>query len=104
MEQEDEQLEDYLEELRGMYGDFDEDYVVGLIAAGVEGDEAVGRFQQLYYALQQDDDDEEETPNYPRVMSGGGGVPDYSQVDTSKMTDQDTQELIAEILRLSHDQ
>lgn len=103
MESEDEALEEYLEDLRGEYGDFDEDYVVGLIAAGLDGDEAVERFQQLIYQLQDDDDDEEDAPNYPRVMSGGGGVPNIGEVDTSKMSNQDTQSLIAEILRLSHD-
>jgi hypothetical protein len=102
---EDEALEEYLNDLRGEYGDFDEDYVVGLIAAGLDGDEAVERFQQLISQLQQgdNDDNEEEEKSYPRVMSGGGGIPNYGDVDTSKMSNQDTQSLIAEILRLSHD-
>jgi len=101
----DEALEEYLEELREEYGDFDEDYVVGLIASGVDGDDAVGRFQALLEDIA-GNIQFEETPkqNYPQVMSGGGGVPDYGQVDTSKMSNQDTQALNAEILRLSHDQ
>jgi hypothetical protein len=102
MEQEDEALEEYLEELRGEYGDFDEDYVVGLIAAGLDGEDAVERFQELIEDIA-NNTEFEEVSSYPQVMSGGGGNPDFSEIDTSKMTNQDTQSLIAEILRLSHD-
>jgi len=101
---EDEALEEYLEELREEYGEFDEDYVVGLIASGMDGEDAVGRFQALLHDIASNIEFDEPKQNYPQVMSGGGGVPDYGQVDTSKMSNQDTQALIAEILRLSHDQ
>jgi hypothetical protein len=69
----------------------------------MDGEDAVERFQALLGTIAseityEDDDDE---PNYPQVMSGGGGVAGVSQVDTSKMSNQDTQALIAEILRQS---
>jgi hypothetical protein len=102
-EQEDEALEEYLDDLREEYGDFDEEYVVGLIAAGLDGEDAVERFQQLINDIASNTEVEPRA-NYPQVMSGGGGVPDYGEVDTSSMSNQDTQALIAEILRLSHDQ
>jgi hypothetical protein len=101
-EQEDEALEEYLDDLREEYGDFDEEYVVGLIAAGLDGEDAVERFQELINDIA-NNTEIEQSPRYPQVMSGGGGVPDMGQVDTSKMSNQDTQSLIAEILRLSHD-
>jgi len=102
---EDEALDQYLEELREEYGEFDEDYVVGLIASGMDGEDAVERFQALLYNIADNISfEKDDKQNYPQVMSGGGGVPDYGQVDTSKMSNQDTQALIAEILRLSHDQ
>lgn len=101
-QQEDQALEEYLDDLREEYGDFDEDYVVGLIAAGLDGDEAVERFQDMLEVIANDNGFRPNS-NYPQVVSGGGGVPDYGQVDTSSMSNQDTQALVAEILRLSHD-
>jgi hypothetical protein len=103
---EDEALEEYLNELREDYGDFDEDYVVGLIAAGMDGEDAVGRFQALLEDIASNiefEGKDDKNPNYPQVMGSGGGVPDMPQVDTSRMSDQDTRSLVAEILRLSHD-
>jgi hypothetical protein len=103
MEAEDEALEEYLEDLREEYGEFDEDYVVGLIAAGVDGEEAIERFQQLLNAIANDIEIEEDGTQYPQVMSGSGAAPSSDGIDTTKMSNQDTQALIAEILRLSHD-
>jgi len=98
----DEALEEYLGELKEEYGDFDEDYVVGLMASGMDGEDAVERFQALLGQIASEITFEDDgKPEYPQVMSGGGGVADFAQVDTSKMSNQDTQALIAEILRIS---
>lgn len=97
--QEDQELEELLEELAEEYGEFDEDYVVGLIAGGIDPEEAVGRFQQLTQQYQQAPAQRE----YPQVMSSGGGFPNMGQVDVNSLSSQDTQTLIAEMLRLSQD-
>lgn len=99
--QEDQELEEYIEELHDEYGDFDEEYVVGLLAAGVDGEEAVGRFQQL--AAQYAPPVQQERTPTPRVMSSGGGVPSDQDVDLYKLSSQNTRNLVAEILRLSHE-
>lgn len=95
--QEDAELDDYLQELADTYGEYDEDYVVGLIAAGVDGEEAIARYQQLAGAYQQ--------PQYrntaPNVMSGSGGIPTSGSVNVSRLNKNDTQNLVAEILRLA---
>jgi len=95
--QEDAQLEEYLDALHEQYGEYDEDYVVGLIAAGVDGEEAIYRFQQFatQFASPQ--------RQSPRVMSGGGGIPHGEHVDVAKLSNQDTQRLVEELLRLSAD-
>jgi hypothetical protein len=102
--QEDAALEEYLEELAEEYGEFDEDYVIGLIAAGVDGDEAVERYQQIIAShTQQSTSAATATPRVtaPTVMSGSGGIPTSGSVNVSKLNNQDTQALVAEMLRLA---
>lgn len=97
--EEDAALDELLEELQEEYGEFDEDYVVGLIASGVDPEEAVERFQQFTARYQP------QVPQQPapRVMSSGGGVPSSTPVNVTGLNNQDTQALVAEILRLSQD-
>lgn len=92
---EDEALEEYLSGLHEEYGDFDEEYVLGLMVAGIDGDEAVERFQSITNSRTSS------RPSYPRVMSSNGGIPVSGGVDVSKLSNQDTQSLITEVLRLS---
>lgn len=96
--QEDAELDEYLEELAEEYGDFDEDYVVGLIAAGIDGEEAVARYQFLMDQAQGQSQGRQYAPN---VMSGSGGIPTSGSVNVSALNTQDTQNLVAEILRLT---
>ena len=96
--EEDAALEELLEELAEEYGEFDEDYVVGLIASGVEPEEAVERFQEFTSRYQP-----QQHQSAPRVMSSGGGVPSSTPVNVTGLNNQDTQALVAEILRLSQD-
>jgi hypothetical protein len=95
--QEDAEFEEYMEALHSNYGDFDDDYVIGLIASGVDGEAAVDRFQQIVNNI---------TPrssrSAPTVMSGGGGIPSQP-VDLNKLSNRDTQSLVAEILRQSQE-
>jgi hypothetical protein len=95
---EDAQLEEYLDQLRQQYGDYDEDYVVGLIASGIDGDEAVARFQSFTQQFAQ-----HQSRQTPRIMSGGGGIPNNESVNVSRLSNQDTQKLVEELLRLSQD-
>ena len=96
--QEDAELEEYLDYLRDTYGDYDEDYVVGLIASGIDGEEAIGRFQQFTQQFES-----QPQRQSPRIMSGGGGIPNNESVNVSKLSNQDTQKLVEELLRLSQD-
>jgi hypothetical protein len=103
--QEDAALDEILYDLREAYGDYDEDYVVGLIASGVDPEDAVGRFQQFtsQYAPQKQQQSYEYSNSAPRVMSSGGGIPNTGSVDVNKLSNQDTQDLIASILRISQE-
>lgn len=102
--QEDAALDEVLEELEDEYGEFDQDYVIGLVAAGVDPEEAVLRFKNIvgqYTASESQQPSVREAA--PRVMSSGGGIPNSGSVDVNKLSNQDTQSLIAEILRLSQE-
>lgn len=104
--EEDAALEEYLEELAEEYGAFDEDYIVTLLAAGIDGDEAIARYQELVGEANAEQVAEVESSDSrtsaPRIMSSSGGVPSGSgNPNLSKLSDQDTKGLVAEILRLA---
>jgi hypothetical protein len=102
--QEDQVLEELLGELHTAYGDFDEEYVVGLLAAGVDPDDAVNRFKDFTSRYQPQVQQQPSVREMaPRVMSSGGGIPNTGSVDVNKLSNQDTQELITQILRLSQE-
>lgn len=95
--QEDAALEEYLEELTEEYGEFDQDYVVGLIAAGVDGEEAVARYQYLTQRVAS-----QPKVQAPTVMSGSGGIPSSGpRPELSKLSNTQTQDLVAELLRMT---
>jgi hypothetical protein len=102
--QEDEALEDYLKELADEFGPYDEDFVVGLIAAGIDGEEAVGRYQEIFKT----NSAPAATPSTaaprapaPQVMSGSGGIPTSGSVELGKLTNQETQRLVMEALKFT---
>jgi hypothetical protein len=107
--QEDAALEDYLQELADEFGPYDEDFVIGLIAAGIDGEEAVGRYQQIVGA----NSAPVPTPTpaatpaatqraaAPQVMSGSGGIPTSGSVELGKLTSNETQRLVMEALKFT---
>lgn len=103
--QEDQALEDYLQQLTEEYGEYDEDYVTGLIAAGIDGEEAVARFQEFSARFQAPIATPAPKPTKrvaaPQVMSGSGGVPTSGSVDVGKMSKQETQALVIAALGLT---
>jgi hypothetical protein len=102
--QEDEALEEYLAELQEQYGEFDEDYVVGLLAAGIDGDEAVEQYQEMVQSIaQQYGGKPQPQRTAPNVMSGSGGIPNIGQVDPYKLSNSQTQDLVSEILRMTNE-
>lgn len=99
--EEDAALDEYISELHEQYGGFDEEYVISLIASGYDGEEAVERFYEVIETASKASAPEAPRQSAPRVMSGSGGVPTPEIPDTSKMSNQDTQSLVAEILKLA---
>lgn len=95
-------LEQYLTELKEQHGEFDENYVVTLLANGVDGEAAVKQFQtsvsQAAAALVQN----QNPPKQQAVIAGGGGtsgsgIPD-APVSFGKMTGGEVSDLVAQYI------
>jgi hypothetical protein len=99
---EDAALEAYLGELQEQYGDYDVDYVVGLLGVGVSGEEAMERWQAISGQSSGTSTSNPTPRPAPKVMSSSGGVPaESSGPDLSKLSNQDTKALVENILRLA---
>lgn len=101
---EDAALEAYLADLEEQYGEYDVDYVVGLIGAGVSGEEAMERWQAIAGSATSTSTTADPVRSaLPKVMSSTGGVPAASgnAQDLSKLSNQDTKALVENILRLA---
>lgn len=108
--QEDAALEDYLQELADEFGPYNEDFVIGLIAAGIDGEEAVAQYQQIVSSVAPSGTPTPAptpaavTPqraSAPQVMSGSGGIPTSGSVELGKLTNNETQRLVMEALKFT---
>lgn len=95
---EDAQLENYMGLLKQEYGQFDEDYVIAKMLAGMDGEQAVQAFQQ---SIQGGVNARAGRPNVPPVLGGGGSVPSTAQRITGASR-KDTKGLVANILAASN--
>ena len=98
MEKYQEQLDAYIAYLHepepGKRVEFDEDYVITLLANGVDGEEAVSRYQKIVETAAP-----KSAPNpAPRIMPSGGGVPSNA-IDPKTLSDSQTQDLVTQILQ-----
>lgn len=96
--QQDQQLDNYLGLLKQEYGEFDDDYVLAKMYAGMDGEEAVQAYQQK---IQGQVDDRSRRPNVPRVLGGGGSVPPDQQ-RIAQASRKDVRGLVANILQSSN--
>lgn len=99
-EAEDAQLDQYLGNLKVEFGEFDEDFVIAKMMAGVSGEDAVKAYHQ---AIQGQVNQRAQRPNVPPILGGGGAVPQEGKsiVDASP---KDTKALVAQILAASQAQ
>lgn len=98
-QQEDQQLDSYLSELKTKHGDFNEEYVLMKMAQGVDGNEAVKAWRELVQA--EINRAAGNTPKPPPVLNGHGAVP-TGHVDTSKLPAKGSKELLAQMLANSN--
>lgn len=94
---EDAELEQYLDLLKQEKGDFDEDYVLAKMYAGMDGAAAVDAYHQ---AIQAQVNQRARTPNVPPILGGGGAVPQEGKSVTNASRNE-TKSLVANILAAS---
>ena len=95
--QADAELDTELKGLREKFGDFDEHYVLSLVANGATMEQAAQKYQTLTQNILQ----QNPRPFAPNVMgnSGGGtGLPSQA-IDPTKLSDQDRRALVAQMLK-----
>ena len=99
---EDQQLEEYLTNLKTEMGDFDEEYVVSLIAAGLAPDDAVRKYQSLTQNILSKREAAGDGPSaqVPPILSSGGVVSSGKPVEQASANE--TRSLVADILRASN--
>lgn len=94
--QEDQELDEYLGLLKREFGDFDEDFVLAKMLAGLDGDKAVQAYQA---AIQAQVNGAAQTSQLPAVLSSAGGAGMPGQVQgVSQLSRNDTRKLVADIL------
>lgn len=93
---EDAALDKHLKELKGKYGAFDEDYVLGKMQAGWKAEDAVKSYKEFVDRVMNGS-----RPEPPRVFGSGGAIPTAGGVDVRKMNSADTKKLVVDYLRSS---
>lgn len=92
--QEDEQLDNYLNGLKDEFGDYDEQYVLAKMAAGVDGAKAVKQYQkELEKRIAQ-----RNSQNAPTGILGGGGQVPQDQINVNEIGSNDVKKLVAGLM------
>ena len=95
--QQDAQLDFLLQGLRQQYGDYDENYVLTMMHAGMNPDQAVQQWKQtLQQAVNNVSRATPQEPGPPFL--GGGSAPPGQQFDPATATSKDVQALVASAL------
>lgn len=94
--QEDAALEKELSSLRTKYGEYDEQYVLGLMANGQDGESAVRAYKTLEGKLRGSNG--QAAAQVPRIMGSGGGAPTSGAVDPRKLDASGRKALVAQML------
>jgi hypothetical protein len=100
--QEDAALEKELASLRSKYGEYDEQYVLGLMANGQDGESAVRAYKNLEGKLRGGNG--QATAQVPRIMGSGGGAPVTGAVDPRKLDAKGRKDLVAQMLEAANRQ
>jgi hypothetical protein len=95
--QEDEALDNLISGLKSQHGEFDERYVLSLMQAGVDPQDAIKEYHSFVEKVSSD----AQRPRAPKILGSGGIVPGEQALDPRKMTPQDTKSLVAQMLAQS---
>lgn len=96
MEAEQDQLLDKeLSDMKDKYGDYDEDFVLAKMEAGLNTEDAVkSYFEFVDRALKT-----HSRPNAPRILGSDGSFPGQAQIDPRKLDQKQAKDLVTDYLR-----
>lgn len=94
------ELQNTLGALEKQHGEFDYDFVLAKIAAGVEPEKAVQQYMEKYGTQQASQNGD----NLPPILGAGGGLPSNQQFDPAKMGDRETRDLVANLVKAAQSQ
>lgn len=100
-QQEDAELDNYLNQLREKHGDFDEEFVLTkMYTSDMDGEQAIQAWQK---AMQDyvNKNGGVQRQNGPKILSGGGSVPDSDSKNVAELSRKETKALVADIMRQS---
>ncbi len=92
---EDQELEQYLSNLKQEFGDFDEDYVLTKLYQGMSGEDAVKAYQGL--VQQHVNKANQPGASLPPILSGGGSLPNDVK-NVAELPRNDVKNLVAQLL------
>lgn len=101
--EQDRQLAGYMEFLHKTHGNFDDDFILSRLAAGIDGDTAVKQYTAMVDQILQSHNGTGGRPT-PRVLSGAGSVQVDRGPDYAKMSNQDVRNEIQARLAASAQQ
>lgn len=93
--EEDANLDQEMTNLAEKHGEYDENYVMGLMLTGVNAEDAVMQYHQL---VQNIASKPRANDSAPVIMGSGGGLPSGA-VKVSELTEDNRQKLVADMLR-----
>lgn len=100
--QEDAELDNYLNLLKEEFGDYDEDYVLAKMDAGMSGEDAVKQYQAMVQTVLNQNGSK--LPILPTLSNqGGSSVPVQTQ-SIKDLPRKDVKELVAKVLADTHNQ
>lgn len=89
-------LQNELQQLKEKHGDFNDRFVLGHMATGTSGEEAVKAYQEMVQQIRTED----RRPKPPKLLSSGNaGIPGTGKVDVTKLDGKATKELVIQYLR-----
>lgn len=92
--QEDEALDNLITGLKSQHGEFDERYVLSLMQAGVDPQDAIKEYNSFVEKVSMD----AQRPRAPKILGSGGIVPGEQALDPRKLDPKSTKDLVTQML------
>lgn len=97
---EDQALDEFLSSMKEKYGEFDEGYVLALMGAGIDGEQAIKQFQSLTQNIigQREASGNGPSAKVPPIIPPGGNLGSDAK-DIASADSKETRNFVAELLR-----